>query len=375
MLKVMMAAPFEANGRYQGGINAIVNRVLQEEETLSKEQIDLIPFNTCRIARDNKSTGKLSLGNIKNFVRVYKDVVHELHSASPDVFYMHSSVGIALLKDLLVLRHVKRATGCKTVLHIHFADIEKILTGKGVLDNWMMSALKKYVDGIVFLSAQTMEQFVSRGIQRDKCHVIYNFSTLSYEEAELFSGERNSIREFLFVGSIDDRKGIFDAMEVLSQIDVPFVLHVCGGFGDDESKARFEEYQSKLGKRLQFHGFVAGEEKREIFRQADVLVLPSYGEGLPVVILEAFSAGCAVITTNVGAIPEIVGEQNGVIIKPGDLQALRNAFCLYLDEEEGKLVQQKRNNCSLAQAYTLRGFIRNIAQVCHVVSAGGKKNE
>lgn len=367
MIKVMMAAPFESRGRYQGGIHAIVNSVMGEVDTIAANGIDIIPFNTCRTDRRNDSTGKISLENIKNFLMVYRDVIPEVRTAAADVFYMHSSVGIALLKDLIVLRRIKKKTGCKTIIHIHFAEINKILTGKTGLDRWILHALNKYVDGIVFLSKQTMEQFIDCGIPREKCHVIYNFSTLSYDSGELFSQEDEKPVELLFVGSIDDRKGIFDALAVLEEVTEPYTLHVCGGFGNAENEAQFRTYQEKLGDKLKFHGFVKGDEKRQLFQKADVLLLPSYGEGLPVVILEAFSAGCGVVTTTVGAIPEIVSEDNGVVIAPGDREALKAALQKYVSMDKGALRTQKQRNFALAEQYTLEMFIRKIADVCKEV--------
>lgn len=367
MIKVMMAAPFESKGRYQGGIHAIVNSVMNAEASIQSSQMQIIPFNTCRVDRRNDSNGRMSLENLQNFCLIYRDVVPHLREAKPDVFYLHTSIGIALLKDLLVLRHIKKKTGCKTVLHIHFADIEKILTGKAALDNWILSAMRKYADGIVFLSAQTMEQFVQRGIQREKCHVIYNFSTLSYTEEELFSQEETEETAFLFVGSIDSRKGIFDSLAVLEEMDIPYALHVCGGFGNAGNEAEFNAYREKLGSKLKFHGFVKGKEKRDIFKNCDVLLLPSYGEGLPVVILEAFSAGCGVVTTNVGAIPEIVGADNGVVIAPGDQEALKAALQQYASMDKDTLRAQKQRNYALAKQYTLDMFIRKIADVCREV--------
>lgn len=367
MVTVMMAAPFEAKGRYQGGIHAIVNHVMAAEESIKASQIQILPFNTCRIERRNDSNGRLNLENLKNFCAVYQDAVREVKKAKPHVFYLHSSIGIALLKDLLVLRHVKKKTGCKTIVHIHFADIEKILTGKAVLDNRILSLMKNYADGIVFLSQQTMEQFIGRGLEREKCRVIYNFSTLSYQEAELFSGEETENINFLFVGSIDSRKGIFDSLAVLEEIEEPYVLHVCGGFGNGENEAQFRVYQKKLGEKVQFHGFVKGKEKRELFHSADVLLLPSYGEGLPVVILEAFSAGCGVVTTNVGAIPEIVCEDNGAVLQPGNKETLKNALLDYIRMDKAELRKQKQRNYALAEQYTLDMFVHKIADACKAV--------
>ena len=216
MIRVMMAAPFHAMGRFQGGIHTIANSIVAEKEALSKAGIALLSFETCRIQRNN-SDGKLNLENINNFLLCYRDSIKEIQLTNADIFYLHSSRGLALIKDLLILRHIKKRTGCKTVLHIHFAGADHILPGKRILDNWAIVALKTYVDRVVFLSEKTRNEFVALGFPSEKTHVVYNFSTLSYEEDWKIE-EKNKERQFLFIGSIDKRKGVFDFLDVLYDV-------------------------------------------------------------------------------------------------------------------------------------------------------------
>lgn len=363
MVKVLMAAPFDSKGRYKGGIHAIVNSVLEQQSCLQSAGIEIVPFNTCRIERTGDANGKMNLSNLENFRRLYFSVKKEIKKASPQVFYCHSSVGIALLKDLLVLRRAKKTTGVKTVLHIHFAQMEKILTGKASLDKLILKLMKKYTDHVVFLSKNTMEEFKTVGLE--KCSVIYNFSTLRYAPEELQLEDQ--IPQFLFVGSIDQRKGLFDAMDVLAQIEKPYTLHVCGGFANDEDRARYEQLSEKLGDKLQFHGYVDYEKKKALYGKADALLLPSYGEGLPMVILEAFSAACSVITTDVGAIPEIVTAENGAVVPAGDIEKLREAITSYLDMEYAQRKEQKLRNYRASEQFTIEKFIEHLAAVCREV--------
>ena len=61
-----------------------------------------------------------------------------------------------------------------------------------------------------------------------------------------------------------------------------------------------------------------------MYSSADILLLPSYNEGLPYVIIEALASGLPIISTDVGGIPEVIENgQNGYIIKSGDVNALR----------------------------------------------------
>ena len=102
-------------------------------------------------------------------------------------------------------------------------------------------------------------------------------------------------------------------------------------------------------------------------RQADVLVLPSYSEGLPMVVLEAFGSGCGVIATKVGALPEIVTEEVGILVKPGDLDGLRQAVQTYIAMPSEKLHQQKVHNLKAADKFTLDQFVKGVAKICHEV--------
>ena len=367
-MKLLMVAPFETNGRYKGGIFSIANEIIHAEKILSKNAIEIIPFNTCQVQRKGGSQGKINFANLKNFFKGYFRIVKDIKRTNPDVLYFHTSKGIPLLKDLLILNRAKKKTGIKTVLHIHFADYEKIMTGKKLLDNYIMKSLKTAVDRVVFLSNKTREEFVACGLERSKCCVIYNFSAMQFTCEELYEKFNRQVKmKFLFVGSIDKRKGLFDVLETLKNNPKEFELVVCGQFGTDEDKTRFTEYQKMYNKKLKFLGYVSGEEKRKAFLDADVLLLPSHGEGLPIVIVEAMSAGCAVLASNVGAIPEIVGEKNGVLIAPGDKRKLEEALAFYLDCDKALLQAQQRCNFEEAKVYSLETFIENVANVCKQV--------
>ena len=363
MIRLMMLGPYEGKGRYRGGISTVVNAVLDRKEQLQQQEIQLLPFDTCRIQRENKSLGKLNFANVKNSLQLMKDAVAFVKKEKPDVFYLHASVRLALLKDLLVLRHVKKKTGIRTVLHIHYGEVEKILTGKPLLDKWMLSMIRKYVDELVLLSQQTLEQFVVIGIRREKCHLLYNFTSVSYSDEELREKLPQQPRSLLFVGLIEERKGIFDILSVLQQIHEPYRFMICGDLQNDQTRERFAELVKPLGEKVEFLGFVSGEIKKNTYRDADVLLLPSYGEGLPMVVLEALEAGCGVITTDVGAIPEILPPESGVIIKPGDLPALEQAIRDYLAMDQETLRNQQQQNHNLAAAYSLTVFVDKLAQI------------
>ncbi len=99
------------------------------------------------------------------------------------------------------------------------------------------------------------------------------------------------------------------------------------------------------------HGLTHGKEKEAVFDYCDILVLPSYVEGQPLVILEALSWGMPVIATNVGGIPDTIKDgKNGYLIAPADIQTLEKKILRLIENPQ---ICQKMSNENL-QLYKSR---------------------
>ena len=96
---------------------------------------------------------------------------------------------------------------------------------------------------------------------------------------------------------------------------------------------------------LKFVGEVSHEEVIREFNQADLFVFPSYSEGFPNVILEAMACGCPIVSSDVGAIPEMLdinGDACGICFKSRSANEVKRAIdCLLLDESQKKHFSQK----------------------------------
>jgi glycosyltransferase involved in cell wall biosynthesis len=85
-------------------------------------------------------------------------------------------------------------------------------------------------------------------------------------------------------------------------------------------------------------GWISGAQVREEILQARALVLPSFAEGLPVVLMEAMALSRPVISTYVGGIPELVLDgKTGWLVPPGDVDSLAQAMLHCLDASEEQL--------------------------------------
>ena len=159
-MKVLMAAPFNPQGRYAGGICTIVNGIIKETSYLDKLGLHIVPFETCRVSRQNVERARLNFGNVKNTLKMWTAISKEINANSAEVLYFHTSRRFALLKDLITVAIAKHKTSIQTILHIHFAGIKNILTDYKWADRLMMHLMNKYVDEMVFLSKQTKQEFI-----------------------------------------------------------------------------------------------------------------------------------------------------------------------------------------------------------------------
>ena len=153
----------------------------------------------------------------------------------------------------------------------------------------------------------------------------------------------------LFVGGLGQRKGVYDILQAIPLVVKRWPKAHFSFAGSEETKGVNENIerictQLSLQGIANFLGTVNGPGKLNLFHKASIFVLPSYGENLPYALLEAMAAGLPVITTPVGAIPEIVSDGcNGFLIQPGDIQALANRIIELLGNPQLRSAMSKTN--------------------------------
>lgn len=136
----------------------------------------------------------------------------------------------------------------------------------------------------------------------------------------------------LFVGRLDDGKGIPDLIEAVEDIDVRLRI-----VGDGN---RREEFESLASQRLnsdsyEFVGEVPHDKIQEEYQRADIFCLPSYHESFGIVILEALACGLPVVTTKLDAIVEYAADdENALLFEPGDVTELKNAIRRLANSED-----------------------------------------
>jgi glycosyltransferase involved in cell wall biosynthesis len=107
--------------------------------------------------------------------------------------------------------------------------------------------------------------------------------------------------------------------------------------------------------RVRFTGSVPNNRVPAILAEADVVVLPSYSEGLPLVLVEAMAAGLPCIGTRVGGIPEVIIDgYNGILVDPGSPAQIANALGLLVSNEEFRASLARAARDSVETKYDIK---------------------
>lgn len=147
----------------------------------------------------------------------------------------------------------------------------------------------------------------------------------------------------IYVGRLSPEKGVPVLLRAIACVSFPIELSIVGS---GHQRQEIDGLAMSLGirGRIQFLGAVNwGPDLLGVIRQSDILVLPSYTEGLGLVLLEAMSQGVCVVASNVGGIPEIVRDRvTGLLFPPGNVEALAEALTRLAEDDD--LRHQLRNN-------------------------------
>ncbi len=141
----------------------------------------------------------------------------------------------------------------------------------------------------------------------------------------------------LCVGRLSREKGHLVLVEALARLRDEGCDYNCVFVGDGPLRGAIETRinELRLGSRVSLAGSLPSAEVLEMYKSAEVVVLASFSEGVPVVLMEAMAAACPVVATRVGGVPELVKNgQTGVLVAPGDVRELSQAIRWVLDNPE-----------------------------------------
>ncbi|WP_345424790.1 glycosyltransferase family 4 protein [Actinomycetospora chlora] len=244
----------------------------------------------------------------------------------PDLVHMHVSQRTSVLRKGLLGR-LARARGVPVVLHMHGSEFLDWYDG---LPTPVRAAVRALVvpHRLVVLSESLRGRYATRlGVPEERVVALPN--PVEWPAAAPAGRVPGGEVLALFLGRFGARKGIYDLVDACALLS-PAARHrlrvLAAGDGEVDGVRRAVA-AAGIGDVVTVSGWLAPAERDDLLRRADLLVLPSSHEGLPMAVLEAMAFGVAPVVTPVGALPEVVRDgENGVLVPVGDAAALARAL-------------------------------------------------
>ncbi len=306
----------------RGGI-ATVLQVIKESHFFEQS-------NTLLLASHKSAKLPAGIDRLYVFISVLVKVVYYGLFYKLGVVHVHMASRGSYTRKAMILR-LARKFGAKTIIHLHGAEFETFYNKECSKDKQQhIRDTFNMADKVIVLSSQWLTWVNSIVDDSNKTCVVYN----AVPEITL-PVKKSKQPIILFLGRLGQRKGVEDLINAFANITDKFPsaeLHL-GGDGD---LAKYQAQAKALGieKRVVFLGWVAGDKKNQCLADATIYCLPSYNEGFPMGVLEAMSAGVAVVASTAGGIPDaITDKEEGLLIEAGDVDALADALTSLLADD------------------------------------------
>lgn len=230
-----------------------------------------------------------------------------------DIVHIHTA-DYGTEKRKRIFARLAKLFGKKLIVHLHSSGPEYSIGGKyRELYRWSFT----HADKVIALSNMWRDEIIKAyDLPSEYVEVLYNpcpnVVPSDFNEREKY---------ILFAGTLTHRKGYDDLLRAFARISSHFPnwrLKLAGNGEIEEGKRIATEHG--IDDKVDFLGWINGEEKDKVFRNASVYCLPSYSEGFPMGVLDAWAYHLPVVTTPVGGLPDIaVDGENTLLFNPGDI--------------------------------------------------------
>lgn len=307
-------------GKEYGGAEKMLQNLISQIESTNiylaiNEKSD---FNKLYKGNVNKILcGTSVIRYFLSFIKLVKIISDE----NIDIVHAHgiSSCILAVL--------IKKILRVRLIVTVHSDILYDFCGIKLTIYKFIERIIFNTTDKIVTVSQNLKFKLINRyKLREDEIDVIYNGIELSSRASE-FKIKDNKKIKFIFVGRLERVKNLdllLDGVNYLKDNGYKFSLDILGD-GKEREYVEREIKRKGLEGIVKMLGFV--EDSSYYMNRSNVLVMTSYMEGIPMVIIEAFSNKLTVVSSNVGGVPEMIENNvNGIMFDINDKQSFFNVL-------------------------------------------------
>jgi glycosyltransferase involved in cell wall biosynthesis len=334
----------------RGGVRAVVQGYI---EGGLFDEIDCAYVATHRYGSHwSKLTAALS-GWLKTAVR--------LRTLDAPLVHAHISPGASFWRKSVVCA-LARLAHRPYLLHVHGGEWEKFCQECSPAARGFVRATFAEATLVIALSEE-WRAILQRVFPQARIEVVTNAVSLpALDDLHRLDDRQPTL---LFLGDVARYKGVFDLARAFARVANRFPRSrlVLGGTGAIAQVRRLAG-ELELPDRIECPGWLPSQRKRAELAGATMFVLPSYMEGMPMALLEAMSWGLPVLATAVGGIPEIVThEVNGILVPPGDIEALAAAITRLMSDSRLRQRLGAAARATIAARFSLATSIERLLEI------------
>jgi len=308
------------------------------------------------------------LGKLLIAARAYGRLWLLLLGKRTDIAHVHFADGPSLARKIPFLLTL-RLFGVPYVLSDHQDWAGREYPRRGRLMRRLARAIFERASAILVLGPRWKESY--EALLRRPVPVILVKNCIDTGEYAYVErpAKRDRVR-FVSIGILGKRKGTFDLIEASARLRERFdgFSVVIAGNGEVE-RARARARERGLEKHVACPGWLSGDAVKKALADADVFVLPSYREGMPLSIVQAMSVGLPIVSTNVDGIPAIVRDgENGFLLEPGDVGALAERMEILALDGELRLKMGRRSRRIAETELSIERVMGNLADLFAKIS-------
>lgn len=281
------------------------------------------------------------------YIAYFRILIHILIN-KVKIIHIHTSYKGSFTRAYVIQRLCK-LFHVKNVIHLHGSEFKKWYDLCSEKKHEKIKRFLRDSDKFIVLGNE-WKKIINNIEAKTKISVINN----AIEIPDNSTKWNKEIINILFLGVLIKRKGIYDliySIDILNKKDkISKAKFIIAGSGKERKELENLVKKLHIEKYISFVGWIDETKKKELLKECQLLVLPSYNEGLPMSILEALSYGMPVIATKVGDIEEAVYDgKNGFIIEKNNIKELSKALDKFLNFSENEWNEFSRNSLEISK--------------------------
>ncbi len=347
--RILLVSPFPPP---TGGITTWTSEYIKE---MCAQGYEVAIVNSSVIGNRISVNSRINyFDELKRVIHIRSGIKKEVKTGKIDVVHYNASCFTAgLLRDYFVLRGVKKRI---PVVYQCHCNLETNIHNR--LSASLFKKTLKCVDKVLTLNKPSQEFALHFFSSVEKIPNFIPDVTLKDKECNA------ELKNIVFVGRVEEKKGIAELLEAFKAFS-ELNLHIVG---PDSSGQLTDVCESNIIK----HGELDHGKTIEIMRDMDALILPSYSEGFPLVVLEAMAVGLPVIATDVGSIREMIEDKGGVLIRPRQVRDIVEAI-KKINPVEVRAKMSRYNIHKVKECYTCSCVLNKLIEM--YIQAIGEKQK